>query len=197
MSTTGLEVFDSIHKTNSGLKEIAQSLGPDRRASYHALRAVLQALRDRLTVDEAVHLGTSCQCSSAESNDGLHLAGKPDRVRSREELLQRINDRLHLASIGPEDAARAVFKVLVHHPCRARSAASCPSFRGYPRALQSAASAMLESAVLRVLARKEHPPAKKSLPALRTIFGGHKEPQQLSTWRGRRRPIMRSKADCS
>jgi hypothetical protein len=39
--------------------------------------------------------------------------------------------------------------------------------------------------------------AEKIIPALRAIFGGHKEPQQLPTWHGRRRPIIRPKADCS
>ena len=58
MSATGLDVFDeTIHKTNSWLKEISEALGSDRRGAYRALRAVLHALRDRLTVDEAAHLG--------------------------------------------------------------------------------------------------------------------------------------------
>jgi uncharacterized protein (DUF2267 family) len=112
MSPTGLEVFDDkVHKTNSWLKEIAQSLGRDHRAAYHAIRAELLALRDRLT-----HFGDKLpMLVRGIYFDGLHSAGKPDRVRSRGEFLQRINDRLHIATVGPEDAARAVFKVLVHH----------------------------------------------------------------------------------
>jgi hypothetical protein len=35
MSSTGLEVFDeTLHKTNTWLKEIAQVLGPDRHRAY-------------------------------------------------------------------------------------------------------------------------------------------------------------------
>jgi uncharacterized protein (DUF2267 family) len=46
MSSTGLEVFDeTLHKTNTWLKEIAQVLGPDRHRRYHALWAVLHCLR--------------------------------------------------------------------------------------------------------------------------------------------------------
>ena len=68
MSSTGLEVFDeTLHKTNVWLKEIAQVLGPDRHRAYHALRAVLHCLRDRLTVDEATQLATSCRCLSVAS----------------------------------------------------------------------------------------------------------------------------------
>jgi len=58
MSTTGLAVFDeTVHKTNTWLKEISQTLGSDRHRAYQALRAVLLCLRDRLTIDEATHLG--------------------------------------------------------------------------------------------------------------------------------------------
>jgi uncharacterized protein (DUF2267 family) len=181
------------------MKEIAQSLGPDHRAAYHAMRAVLHALRDRLTVDEAAHFGDELRMLVRGIYfDGLHSAGKPDRVRSREEFLQRSNDRLHIASFGPEDAPRAVFKVLVHHlaPGEIRRVVSELS-RDIRALCKSAASAMLESAVLRVCARKEHTPAEKILPALRAIFGSHKEPQRLPTWHRRRRPIIRPKADCS
>jgi uncharacterized protein (DUF2267 family) len=58
MSTTGLAVFDeTIHKTNTWLQEIGQTLDCDRHRSYQPLRAVLHCLRARLIVDEAAHLG--------------------------------------------------------------------------------------------------------------------------------------------
>jgi uncharacterized protein (DUF2267 family) len=47
----------SVEKTNIWLGEIAEELGgDDRRYAYRALRAVLHALRDRLTVDVAAKL---------------------------------------------------------------------------------------------------------------------------------------------
>jgi uncharacterized protein (DUF2267 family) len=47
----------SVEKTNVWLKEIAAELGSeDRQYAYRALRAVLHALRDRLTVDAAAKL---------------------------------------------------------------------------------------------------------------------------------------------
>ena len=57
MSTIGLEVFDkTVQTTNAWLKEIMEVTGPDRHRAYRVLAAVLHALRDRLTVDEAAQL---------------------------------------------------------------------------------------------------------------------------------------------
>ncbi|MFL5268204.1 MAG: DUF2267 domain-containing protein [Stellaceae bacterium] len=58
MSATGLEAFDkTLQTTNVWLDEIVKELGPDRQVAWHGLGAVLRALRDRLPVDEAAHLG--------------------------------------------------------------------------------------------------------------------------------------------
>lgn len=47
----------SVEKTNIWLHEVAEALGgEDRQYAYRALRAVLHALRDRLTVDVAAKL---------------------------------------------------------------------------------------------------------------------------------------------
>ncbi|WP_342235689.1 DUF2267 domain-containing protein [Inquilinus sp. OTU3971] len=57
MSATGLEVFDkTLQTTNIWLNEIGETLGPDRQRCYQALRAVLQTLRDRLSVESAAHV---------------------------------------------------------------------------------------------------------------------------------------------
>jgi uncharacterized protein (DUF2267 family) len=118
MSSTGLEVFDeTLHKTNTWLKEIAQVLGPDRHRAYHALRAVLHCLRDRLTVDEAAQLGDQLpMLVRGIYYEAWHPAGKPEKIRSREEFIAKIHSHLPKARpINPEDAARAVFQVLEKH----------------------------------------------------------------------------------
>jgi uncharacterized protein (DUF2267 family) len=53
------EVFEkTVQKTNIWLKEISDLLHwNDHHKAYHGLRAVLHALRDRLPVAEAAHLG--------------------------------------------------------------------------------------------------------------------------------------------
>ncbi|HEY0516342.1 MAG TPA: DUF2267 domain-containing protein [Solirubrobacteraceae bacterium] len=48
----------SVEKTNIWLKQLCEELGvEDRQEAYRALRAVLHALRDRMTVDVAAKLG--------------------------------------------------------------------------------------------------------------------------------------------
>jgi uncharacterized protein (DUF2267 family) len=56
MSATGLDVFDrTLQITHVWLDDIMAELGPDRQRAYHALRAVLHALRDRLPLNLAAH----------------------------------------------------------------------------------------------------------------------------------------------
>ncbi len=120
MSVTGLEVFDeTVQKTNIWLKEIMEETGLSRRRAYEVLRAVLQTLRDRLTVDEAAHL--SAQLPMLVRGiffEGWHPAGTPHRWRTREEFLAELRHHLGSADIADIDvtkAARAVFGVLGRH----------------------------------------------------------------------------------
>jgi uncharacterized protein (DUF2267 family) len=117
MSTTGLAVFDeTVQKTNSWLKEIAQTLGSDRHRAYQALRAVLHCLRDRLTINEAAQLGDQLpMLVRGIYYEAWHPAGKPNKIRSREEFLAGTAENLGYAPIEPEDAARAVFQTLENH----------------------------------------------------------------------------------
>jgi uncharacterized protein (DUF2267 family) len=115
MSTTGLDVFDkTLQTTHEWLKEIMVDLGPDRQVAYRALAAVLHALRDRLGVDEAAHLGAQLPILvRGIYYDQWRPAGKPEKIRSRDEFLARVGDSMSdIRPVNTEVAVRAVFRTL-------------------------------------------------------------------------------------
>lgn len=118
MSMTGLEVFDTtVHKTNSWLNDLMQILRwPDKHDIYRALRTTLHALRDRLTVTEAAHLGAQLpMLIRGFYYEGWDPVNKPLKERHREQFLAHIDEQFKDDDrIDPEVVARAVFFVLAH-----------------------------------------------------------------------------------
>ncbi len=116
MAFTGLDVFDhTIQITNIWLKELMEKLGTeDRHRAYLALRSVLHALRDRLTVDEAAHLGAQLpMLVRGIYFEGYHPAGKPLKERRKEQFLGHVRDQFRKdPEVDPEAIARAVFGLL-------------------------------------------------------------------------------------
>ena len=113
--STGIEAFDhSQQLTNLWLKDLAARLGTsDRHLAYLALRTTLHALRDRLTVDEAAHLGAQLpMLVRGFYYEGWHPAGKPLREHSKEAFLAHIEAEAHALDFDAEPAARAVFGLL-------------------------------------------------------------------------------------
>ncbi|HEY7386477.1 MAG TPA: DUF2267 domain-containing protein [Beijerinckiaceae bacterium] len=118
MSATGLDVFDkTLQTTNTWLDEITAELGPDRHLAWHALAAVLHALRDRLPLEVAVHLGAQLPLLvRGVYYDQWHLGGDVERYRSLEEFLERIGRGLQTTRpVSTLKAAQAVFAVLARH----------------------------------------------------------------------------------
>jgi len=107
---------ETIEKTGFWLEDLAQELGniPAQRA-YSILRAVLHALRDRLTVEEAVKLGAQLPLLvRGFYYEGWRPAGRPEKCRHKEEFFQQVCK--HYPGVGePERAVRAVFRVLEGH----------------------------------------------------------------------------------
>jgi len=107
----------TVQATHCWLNEIAQTLQADKQSAYHALRAVLHTLRDRLLPDESAQFAAQLPTLIRGIYfDGWNPSRGPGKARSREKFLALVNEELqHIRPIDPEDACRAVFSVLNHY----------------------------------------------------------------------------------
>ncbi len=119
MSATGLKVFDStIQTTNIWLDDIMRELGwTDRHKAYHALRSVLQTLRDRLSMDEALQLSAQLPLLvRGVFFEGWHPADKPRKERHWDEFVAHVSESFALdTEVNPTAITRAVLRVLCRH----------------------------------------------------------------------------------
>ena len=119
MTTANISAFEStLHTTNEWLNEINGKLGrDDPQQAYRMLRAVLMALRDRLTVEEATDLGAQLpMLIRGFYYEGWNPSKTPTGERNLEAFLQHVAANLADMSDGsPEDVTRAVFAVLSQH----------------------------------------------------------------------------------
>jgi uncharacterized protein (DUF2267 family) len=119
MVNTGISAFEStLHTTNVWLQEIMDLMEwDDRKRAYHALRIVLHALRDRLSVDEAAALGAQLPMlirGIYYENWSPH--GKPVKERRKRDFLAHVEEAFEESpTADAEDVCRAVFQVLTHH----------------------------------------------------------------------------------
>jgi len=120
MSNSILEVFDaSLQKTQIWINDLMSELGWEEnpQKACLALRTALHALRDRLTVEEAVHLGAQLPILiRGVYYEGWTLTGKPVKERHKTEFLAHVaNVFRDDETVDPEKVMRAVFKVLARH----------------------------------------------------------------------------------
>jgi len=119
MSATGLDVFDTtIEKTNIILKDIENELdwGGRRNQSYLALRTILHAIRDRLPLNEAVHLGSQLPLLlKGVYYDGWRPEDKPIKMHRDEFLLYIGNEFKFDTRVGLEEITKIVFNKLINH----------------------------------------------------------------------------------
>lgn len=116
MSETQVAALDhTVQETNVWLKELAEEhdLG-DRPRAYSALRAVLHALRDRLTPEQAVHLGAQLPLLvRGIYYAGWRPAGTPEITRRVDDFEARVAQELPQGfRVDPEATARAVFALM-------------------------------------------------------------------------------------
>jgi uncharacterized protein (DUF2267 family) len=118
MAATGLEVFDkTLQTTNIWLDEIMEEIGPDRQAAWHALGAVLRALRDRLPLELAVHLGAQLPLLVRGAYyEQWHLGGHGAPPRKLDDFLEVVATNLQgTRPMSLEDVTRTVFRTLAGH----------------------------------------------------------------------------------
>jgi uncharacterized protein (DUF2267 family) len=111
---TGVRTFDqSLETTREWLRAVQEQMGlDDEQRAFRVLRAVLQTLRDRLTVEEAAQFAAQLpMLLQGVYYHGWTPTGKPLKIRSRQEFLDRVAEGL-LRQHDPEEACRTVFRVL-------------------------------------------------------------------------------------
>lgn len=116
MSSTDQELFDqTLHTTYTWLKDLMEELRwDDRQRAYRALRATLHALRDRLTVEEAAHLGAQLpMLIRGVYYEGWHPASTPVKERQKAEFVAHVKDAFRREEdFDPERVVRGVFNML-------------------------------------------------------------------------------------
>jgi len=113
--TRTTEVFNrAIEQTHKWLHDLMDELGwLDEHKAQRALNAVLHALRDRLTVNEAVQLGSQLPVLlRGYYYEGWKPSGKPVRERHLDEFLGRIDAAFRDDEAEADLIARAVFSLL-------------------------------------------------------------------------------------
>jgi uncharacterized protein (DUF2267 family) len=116
MTNTQLPVLDhTIQLTNVWLKKLIEEHHfATRHDAYSALRAVMHALRDRLTPEQAVHLGAQLPILvRGVYYEGWHMAGKPVPERHLDQFLARVAKELPPQfPWDPLSVSKAVFDLL-------------------------------------------------------------------------------------
>jgi uncharacterized protein (DUF2267 family) len=119
MSQTGLAAFDStIQTTNEWLNAVQDRLlWSSHRLAYHALRAVLHALRDRLTVEQAASFAAQLPLLiRGLFYEGWNPHGKPVKEHHRDQFVAQVAAAFgEDETIDPETVTEAVLRVVAGH----------------------------------------------------------------------------------
>jgi uncharacterized protein (DUF2267 family) len=115
----GLEGIDhTIQQTYSWIDEIAAALGPsNRHVGYQVLRGFLHSVRDRLPMDEAVHLGAQLpMLLRGLYYEGWDPEGVPVSIRDGQGFLSDFAWDARLPdSVNSAASVRAAYEVLARH----------------------------------------------------------------------------------
>lgn len=119
MCHNSINAFDrTLQATHSWLHDIMERMDwQDKHLAYRALRAVLHALRDRLSVEQAAALGAQLpMLVRGLYYEAWHPGGKPVKERKKEEFLAHVGLALRdHPEVSVEDVTEAVFEVIAKH----------------------------------------------------------------------------------
>jgi uncharacterized protein (DUF2267 family) len=108
----------TVQKTEDWIQQLAAELGTeDHETAWRILRAYLQVLRERLTVEEAAQLAAQfTHLVRGVYYEGFQPSDQPVRIHDRDGFLQLLADRAQLADRGEaERAAVAATEILRRH----------------------------------------------------------------------------------
>lgn len=119
MTSATVGSFEStVHKTNVWLKDIMEELGWDsHERAYHALRAVLHALRDRLSTEEVADLAAQLpMLVRGFYYEGWSPGHRSTSERKKNQFLDRVGEAFRGdVTVDAEEVTRAVFHVISKH----------------------------------------------------------------------------------
>jgi uncharacterized protein (DUF2267 family) len=118
MPTTHVDAIErTVQKTSEWLHELAGELATDESTAWRVLRAYLQVLRDRLTVDEAAQLAAQLpNLLRGVFYEGFDPGHQPEKIRDRDVFLARLAERAQLPDAdAAAAAATTVTQVLRRH----------------------------------------------------------------------------------
>jgi uncharacterized protein (DUF2267 family) len=118
MTQNTLPVFEhTIELTHTWLNDLLERLAwGDQQRAYRALRAVLHALRDRMSVNDASHLAAQLpMLVRGVFYEGYHPGGKPLVDRKKSDFLSHVKAEFSDENFDTEAVVRAVLNVLAKH----------------------------------------------------------------------------------
>lgn len=117
---TGLSTFDStVQKSIKLINQVQEEAHiDDTHKAFQVMRATLQTLRDRLTVEEAAHLGAQLpNLIAGYYYEGWKPGSTPKKYRNRDEFFDQINN--YMQNVDPsmdiEHSVRGIFTVLTQN----------------------------------------------------------------------------------
>ncbi|WP_088890081.1 DUF2267 domain-containing protein [Leptolyngbya ohadii] len=121
MAMHGLGVFDkTVQTTEQWVSEVAKELNlEDKHRAFQGLRATLHAVRNRMPMGEAAHLGAELPTLLAGFYyEGWKPESTPTKERTQAAFLETVQSHVHqyIRDENPgfeiEQLARAVFRVM-------------------------------------------------------------------------------------